>query len=258
MASKPVTMGAEHERHMMSREAATKFAVAFSSTSTPTAVANRVMRAVAFPLIQYGTARSGCEHGRTYLDVHDKVFGQPLILIPLFWNQADVVSCIAEGKALVPRCLWPGLRTSGAHKTRREPVDRVDEVLRRRPFRVSEVLRKRLNRFRRPPPDIVFDKGLNELIPPLHTFDIQSALLEHPQCLELPELREGWKAIKLSMIELSVQPLDLAVAPKARVFNFHLLTVAVDPREIRLYLGPKGLEVYRYNSASPPLGIVFR
>ena len=75
------------------------------------------------------------------------------------------------------------------------------------------MLRKRLNRFRCPFPEVIFNKGLNELIPPFHTFDIQIALLEHPQRWELPELREGWKAVKLGVIELSVQPFDLAIAP---------------------------------------------
>ena len=213
MASNPITMGAEHERHIMSRETATKSAVVFSSTSTPTAVANRVIREAAFPLVQYGTAKSGREHGQTYLDVHDKVFRQPLILVPLFGNQADVVGCIAEGEALVPRRLWSGFRASSTYEPRRGPMDGVYEVLRWWPLQVSKVLRKRLDRFRRPFPDIVFDKGHNELISPLRTFDIQSTLLEDPQCWELPELREGWKAIKLCVIKFSVQPLDLAIAP---------------------------------------------
>jgi hypothetical protein len=70
-----------------------------------------------------------------------------------------------------------------------------------------------LNRFRRPFLDVVFDKGINELVPPLLTFDIQCAIVERPQRWELSELREGWKTIKLSMIELSVEPLGLTTAP---------------------------------------------
>jgi hypothetical protein len=53
MALKSITMEAEHERHMMSREMAIKSTVVFSSTSTPTAVANRIMAVVAFPFVQF-------------------------------------------------------------------------------------------------------------------------------------------------------------------------------------------------------------
>lgn len=115
-----------------------------------------------------------------------------------------------------------------------------------------------MNCFRRPFPDVIFNKGLNELVSPLRTFDIQSALLERPQRWELPELREGWKAIKLGVIEFSVQPLDLVIASCAGVLDFHDFTMAFDPREICFYHGPKELEVYEYGSTSPLLGTIFR
>jgi len=60
-------------------------------------------------------------------------------------------------------------------------------------------------------------------------------------------LREGWKAIKFGMIELSVETFDLERAPYAGNFDLHNSTMLFNPSQICLYLGPKGLEVYRYN-----------
>ena len=133
----------------------------------------------------------------------------------------------------------------------------VDEVICWWPFRVSEVLRKRLNCVRCPFLDVFLDKGLNELVSPLRTIDVQRALLEHSQRWELSELGEGRKAIELGVVEFSVQSLDLAIAPYARMFDFHTLTMGVDPGEICLYLGQKDLEVYGYNSALLPPGSMF-
>ena len=53
MVSKFITMGAEHERHMILSERVLESVVVFSSMSMPTAVTNRVMTAVAFPPAQY-------------------------------------------------------------------------------------------------------------------------------------------------------------------------------------------------------------
>lgn len=61
----------------------TKSVVAFSPMPTPTAVANRVTRAVAFPFTQYGSA-GGREQGQTYFDVNGWIFRRRLVLIPFF------------------------------------------------------------------------------------------------------------------------------------------------------------------------------
>ena len=49
------------------------------------------------------------------------------------------------------------------------------------------------------------------------------------------------------MIELPVEPLDLTIASQAGTFYFHALTVAFDPGQICFCLGPKNVEVYRYD-----------
>ena len=123
----------------------------------------------------------------------------------------------------------------------------MDESIRRRPFRVSEALRECLNCFRHPFLNIGFDKDANEVVIPLRTPDIQTAFLERLQRWEPPELREGRKAIKLGVIELSVETFDLERAPYAGNFDLDDSTMLFNPSKICLYLGPKDLEVYRYN-----------
>jgi hypothetical protein len=125
-------------------------------------------------------------------------------------------------------------------------MDRMDECFRRWPFQVSEALKKCLNCFRRPFLDIVFDKGVNELVPPPHTFHIQCTIVERPQRWELPKLREGWKTIKPGVIELSIESLDFAMAQYAGFLNFHAFTMVLDPSQICFYLGSKVLEVCGY------------
>ena len=58
MVPKSITMGAEHEKHMMSCEMATRSAMVFSCTSMPMTVANRVITVLAFSFVQYEAARS--------------------------------------------------------------------------------------------------------------------------------------------------------------------------------------------------------
>ena len=137
MMSNPIVIGAEHERHTMSREIVAESAAVFSCTSIPRAVANRVMTAVPFSLAQH---KIQCGPGWTYLDIHDKVSRRPLILIPLLRNRAYVVGRLAEGEALVSGCLSPGLRASGAYEPRRYPVNRVGNCFRWWPLRISESL----------------------------------------------------------------------------------------------------------------------
>lgn len=60
-------------------------------------------------------------------------------------------------------------------------------------------------------------------------------------------MREGRKAIKLGVIELSVETFDLERAPYAGNFDLDDSTMLFNPSKICLYLGPKDLEVYRYN-----------
>ena len=126
-------------------------------------------------------------------------------------------------------------------------MDGVDKVLCQWPFQVSEALRERLDCFLCPFLDVIFDKGVDELIPPFHMFDVQSTILKRPQRWELPELREGWKAIKLGMIELSVESLDFAPAPLAGTFSLYVFSVGVDSSQIFFYVWMKDLELYKSN-----------
>lgn len=75
MALRSITIGAEHERHMTCREISTKSAVVFSCTSTPMAVANRVITVPAFLFVQDESARSYLDRDVHTLTSTAKFFG---------------------------------------------------------------------------------------------------------------------------------------------------------------------------------------
>lgn len=82
MASNSITIGAEQERHITCREISTRSVAVFSCTSTPTAIANRVMTALAFPLVQYESARPYLNRVGHTLASMSKFFGDHWSLFP--------------------------------------------------------------------------------------------------------------------------------------------------------------------------------